>query len=299
MNVFTKINNKLKTYKKQKKEDIYNRTRIDRFEFSQDIKKSFPVGDSYWLHVARHIRSIAESDEVNFFRDPEVILHLASENSSLGYRLLDKIRSHPQGSNILNKCTTPPWGAPFLLKNYPFVSPTTASHIANTLSIYDLCGQEISSILDFGGGYGGLARCIATLNPDIKITIFDLPEMHYVQNKFLDATTSFGNYHFSSKVDTLESINFDVFNASFSLSEVPLTDRDIIEKFIMNNFKSVHIIFQDNFNGIDNIEYMCHFKKRLEARGWVIEILKYDWYGWSSAWVLRGHANSPSASRVV
>jgi len=148
MNLFNKISKIIEL----KNEIYYNSLRINRRATRASNNKSFPSGDPYWLNVARLIKEVAENDQANFFRYPEVILHLASENSSLGYMLLDKISSHPLGRSILNKCSTPPWGAPFLLSKYPFVSPTTLSHIANILSIYDCFGGENSTILDFGGG---------------------------------------------------------------------------------------------------------------------------------------------------
>jgi hypothetical protein len=288
MKLLNKIFNRIARYRKEKKERDYNSARVDRRDFQEGINKPFPAGDVYWLNVAKHIKSVAEDKQENFFRDPEVILHLASENSVLGYRILNKIRLHPLGNSFINKCSTPAWGAPFILQNYPFLSPTTASHIANILSIYDSWDQKISSILDFGGGYGGFARCMAMLDPDIEINIVDLPEMQYVQNKFLSATTSFGNYRYFGDIDDLVAVNVDVFNASFSFSETPLRYREKVEKFIIKNSKSVHIIFQSVFNGIDNLEYMDQFRKRLEKHGWLVCIKKYDWYGWDSAWLLSG-----------
>ena len=292
MKLLNKIFNRIVRHMKAKKERIYNCARIDRRDFQEGINKHFPAGDAYWINVAKHIKSVAENDHANFFRDPEVILHLASEDPGLGYRLLDKIRLHPLGSCVLTKCSTPSWGAPFILKKYPFLSPTTASHLANILSIYELSGQEISSILDFGGGYGGFARCMAMLDPNVEINIVDLPEMQYVQNKFLNATTNFGKYRFFNDIDDLFSVNVDVFNASFSFSEVPRSYRERVEAFIVNNSKNVHIIFQSRFNGIDNLEYMGDFKKRLETNGWLVKIEKYDWYGRDSAWLLSGRCKT-------
>ena len=42
------------------------------------------------------------------------------------------------------------------------------------------------SILEIGGGYGGLARIFKTLHPEISYTIIDLPESLYFSKKFLE-----------------------------------------------------------------------------------------------------------------
>ena len=76
---------------------------------------------------------------------------------------------------------------------------------------------------------------MAMLDPDIETNIVDLPEMQYVQNHFLSATTSFRDYRYFSDIDDLFSVNVDVFNASFSFSETPLSDRERVVKFIIQN----------------------------------------------------------------
>jgi hypothetical protein len=270
-------------------ENKFNQNRSDRFGYKKSQEnKYFPKGEGYWLAVAADIKATAQVDEENFFRDPAVILHLASENPTLGYRILEKIKSHPLGRQVLSKCGTPAWGAPFLLRKYPFLSPTTASHIANILSIYDSFGKNISSIIDFGGGYGGFAQCVAKLDKNIDIEIIDMPEMLYVQSRYLECTTSSYNCEFNNDIDQLISDRYEIFNASFSFSEVSVNDRSRIEDFIINKLMGVHIIFQSSFNGVDNIKYMNEFKIRLEQHDWRVTIEQYDWYGWSDAFVLTG-----------
>ena len=130
----------------------FNNSRYDRNESREKQEVNiFPSGVDYWPAVAKKI--LQASNDTHFFLNQAVILHLASENSTLGYRLLKKIQDHPRGYELLNKNQTPSWGSPFLLEKYPFLSPTTASHIANLLSITDAFGgEQSSSFIDFGGG---------------------------------------------------------------------------------------------------------------------------------------------------
>lgn len=238
----------------------------------------------YWNKVAVEIYRAAEFDRGrHFFKNPVVINHLASEDSLLGYRLVKKIIAHEFGIDLLNKCSTPPWGSPFLLKHFPFCSPTTASHLANILAIQDVFNLDMSqckTFIDFGGGYGGLARCLVQISNLIEVSIIDLPKMHLVQKKYLASTTSSANkVQFFSEANDLDGFNYEIFNASFSMSEVPIANRENIENLIFNKVLRCFIIFQDNFNNINNKSYMYELAEKLEAKSWDVAIEKYDWYG--------------------
>ena len=277
-------------------EFIFNKNIINRKKFIKDSKINFfPKEENYWISVALEIARAADLNNGKyFFLNKEVILHLASQNSKLGYRLLEKIQSHLKGEELLNKCTTPSWGSPFLLKKYPFASPTTLSHLANLLSIYDSFGQELKlykSFVDFGGGYGGLARCLHQISNKINISIVDLISMHYVQKKYLNHTLDFDEQIlFFKDINELNG-NYEIFNASFSFSEISLEKRREIENFIIKKCSKLHIIFQSNFNNINNNKYMNDFSTRLKAEGWQVSIKPYDWYGWDSVSVMTGKSS--------
>jgi hypothetical protein len=257
-------------------ESSFNRSRLDRNPVAQIALGPIERQD-YWASVGRRIKEVSETQERSFFHDPVVILHLASENYRLGYRLIEKIYAHPLGQDLLNRCGTPSWGSPYLLRKYPFLSPTTASHIANLLSIYDHFGSRFSSILDFGGGYGGLARCISQVGDVKNIYVCDIPDMIDVQRRYLEKTLESHKVEFFSDINILEC-EFNIFNASFSFSEMPIEDRLKVEDQIIKYAGAAHIIFQPSFNGVDNEQHMNKFKCRLKASGWKAIIIKYEMY---------------------
>jgi len=274
-------------------QDVYfNRNIIGRTKTDNKLKKkNFSINkNQYWNVISKRILDASNhNDGKNFFQDRDVILHLASENINLGYKLVNKIRSHPHGEGLLNKCTTPSWGSPFLLKKYPFASPTTLSHLANLLSIYDSFGQELKlykSFVDFGGGYGGLARCLHQISKKINISIVDLITMQHVQKKYLNHTLDLDDrINFFKNINELND-NYEIFNASFSFSEISLEKRRDVENFVIEKCSKLHIIFQSNFNDIDNKKYMNDFSIRLKGEGWQVSIKPYDWYGWDSTSVM-------------
>ena len=209
----------------------------------------------------------------------------------MGYKFIKKIRGHKLGEELLNKCQTPRWGSPFLLKRFPFLSPTTASHLANIISIYDSFGKEFRNykqVVDFGGGYGGLAKCLCEISNNIQVNIIDLPRMLEVQKKYIHKTSDFKKRIFFYKNVNFLKNKYCLFNASFSFSEMPLVQRKNIENFIINKCKRIHIVFQNNFNSVDNIKYMKKFALKLRARNWKVSFKPYG-YGSGSKYVMYGN----------
>jgi len=274
--MFYKIKNKLNQLSEKK----FNQNIIDRNK-KKISKKKFTNTKDYWNTVSYEILKAANpKNEKYFFRNWAVILHLASEDYKLGYKFIDKIKSHKLGDELLNKCQTPAWGSPFLLKKFPFLSPTTASHLVNLISIYDAFNDDFNNykhVIDFGGGYGGLAKCFCEISKNIKINIIDLERMLKVQKKYILKTSNYQKRVFFFK--NIKSLNkkYCLFNASFSFSEVPLNERKNIERLIMNKCKRLHIIFQDKFNGVDNIKYMNEFALKLKEKNWKIFFKPYGY----------------------
>lgn len=269
----------------------FNKNIIDRNKYLDIKKKQYPKGKDYWNSVSLEIKKAAENkNEKYFFRNWAVIVHLAYPDWTLGYKFINKIKDHKLGEELLNKCQTPPWGSPFLLKKFPFLSTTTASHLANIISIYDSFGDKFKNfknIVDFGGGYGGLARCLCQISKNMLINIVDIQRMLEIQKKYILKTSNFEKRIFFYKdVNSLKN-KYCLFNASFSFSEVPVDQRKNIEDFIINKCKRVHIIYQNNFNNVDNIKYMSKFALKLRSRKWKVFFKPYG-YGSSSKFIMYG-----------
>lgn len=282
-----KIRNKLNNFL----ETSFNRNLIDRKNYIDIKKKKIQKKSNYWDIVSKEIQKAASSkNEKFFFRNWAVTLHLASEDHSLGYKFIKKIKGHKLGEELLNKCQTPRWGSPFLLKRFPFLSPTTASHLANIISIYDSFGNEFRNykqVVDFGGGYGGLAKCLCEISNNYQINILDLPRMLEVQKKYIQKTSNFKKRIFFYKNINFLKNKYCLFNASFSFSEVPLVQRKNIENFIINKCKRIHIVFQNNFNNVDNIKYMNQLALKLRSKKWKVFFKSYG-YGSNTKFIMYG-----------
>lgn len=278
-------------------EKHYNNRRIDRkiYRYWNDSIKNINYSN-YWEKVSFQILNASIKENGNkFFLNRYVIDHIASENSKLGYHILAMLRKHKDGIKLLNLIQTPPWGAPYLLSKYPYLSPTTTSHIANIVAILDMLQIEITklrSFVEFGGGYGGLARCLLTLSQNINIYIVDIEEMHRVQQNYLNNTlTKKYSIDYYKNVNDINENNIDIFNASFSFSELPLDKRENIIKFIQRKCNAFFIIYQEKFNDIDNKKYMENLKNNFKDNNWFVKIENYKWYLSKDCHIIYGKKN--------
>ena len=112
-----KIENKLNKIS----ETSFNKNIIDRKKFSNVKKIKIKKNINYWNVVSKEIQKAANNkNEKYFFRNWAVILHLASEDHSLGYKFIKKIKDHKIGEELLSKCQTPNWALLFYLRNFHF-----------------------------------------------------------------------------------------------------------------------------------------------------------------------------------
>ena len=234
-----------------------------------------------WDECSKEINRIFFDENHNFFKSDIVKLHLAMPQTPLGLQIHKLLSSDAYGQKLLNLIQDSPLGSPELLKKYPLLSTTTLTHIANIYSIYSELGYSSTSkinILEFGGGYGGLGRAILNCNKNNRVTIIDIPRMLEIQNSYINKTSSNSENASYINIDQLPiDKSFDVFNATFSLSESPVYVRKKITNYIKTNVDSFFIVFQSNFDGHDNEALFKEFTNELSDL-FRIEKKLYKWY---------------------
>ena len=105
---------------------------------------------------------------------------------------------------------------------------------------------KFNSILELGGGYGNMARLCYRCGFNGQYNIVDLPEFALLQKYYLDYHGVKANWE-----PNLEQ-EFDLFIATWSLSEIPLEDRIPYENL---NCKYFLMAFGPEYAGIDNCKY--------------------------------------------
>lgn len=126
--------------------------------------------------------------------------------------------------------------------------------------------------IDFGGGYGNMARLLVHLNANIIVDIVDIPAMLMLQKAFLQTTISNKTMlerirlHHSTVEDYNRVIMADNslnphihFNATFSLNETPFSIRDNIERDLIRNADSFFIAYTLKHLGLDNTHWIDSF----------------------------------------
>jgi hypothetical protein len=252
--------------------------------------------EEYWPNVARYINRKYFSEPDNFFKDAIVQSHIANPDFIMGEIIVKYLWKTDYGNKILRLYSDSIHCNPVLMPQFPSISPTTASHLANLYSIYeklslDILSQETIKVVDFGGGYGGFARLLLTLSENIQVTIIDMQEMLDIQYDFISKTTKSSNRLFmETSIDKISraQIKSTLFNASFSLSETTKDFRDLCIDYIYLNCDNFFIIYQNEFHGIGNdvlmVELANHLKDKFEIRS----SFYGDWMNANDAMVVYG-----------
>lgn len=184
------------------------------------IRATMYVGESGYLHE--------ELDELQALPDWEHYRATCLRNGVMGDDLLDGL-----GCNAIHQ----------------------AYHLAQFEQRTGKRVDELSTIVEFGGGYGELAHVIYKLGFRGMYYLYDLPEMLTIANHYLsknNVPVILG--------DALDPIKHkpDLFIALLSLCEVPIPTRAKFMKAITP--KGALCLYQETFDPYDNIQYFTELQ---------------------------------------
>ena len=118
-----------------------------------------------------------------------------------------------------------------------FISPTTVRYLKNTSDIVNKFGTSFDSIVEIGGGYGGLCKVLSSFVKFDQYLLLDLEECNMLSRKYLsyfDLPTM--SYRAEEIVDVDE--NFDLLISNYALSECNReTQMMYIERFVKKSDK--------------------------------------------------------------
>lgn len=151
---------------------------------------------------------------------------------------------------------------------------------------------DLSSIVEFGGGYGAMALVCRRLGFRGSYTILDVPEFALLQEFFLSNLGIGGILHFTpDKYLSLPTQDHlwkerrdDLFMAGYSLSEIPFPDRDeVLRAWPATSYLFWYNDFEDYQNDVYFQEYLPKMLPEYQWRHWRIEHMPpTNWYtiGW-------------------
>ena len=132
--------------------------------------------------------------------------------------------------------------------------------------------EKTRVVVDIGGGYGGLARLIKLARPEVKIVLFDLPEINTVQTYFLsqsfpDATVlTFADLHGN------ETLTPGKTGADFIVLPGPLVDR--LEPDAFEGVINTRSMMEMDLETVSM--YLEHIQRKLGVGGFFYCLNRYE-----------------------
>ena len=151
-------------------------------------------------------------------------------------------------------------GSPVIYE-YPSVgeiSPTTIRYIKNTSDIINKFGNSFDSIVEIGGGYGGLCKVLSSFIKFEQYLLLDLEECNLLSRKYLSHFDLPTLSYRSEEIDEIDE-NFDLLISNYAFSECHKeVQQDYIERFIKksNNFYIMHNNFHLELGTIPHEQFV-------------------------------------------
>ena len=151
-------------------------------------------------------------------------------------------------------------GSPVIYE-YPSVgeiSPTTIRYIKNTSDIVNKFGTSFDSIVEIGGGYGGLCKVLSSFIKFEQYLLLDLEECNLLSRKYLSHFNLPTLSYRSEEIDEIDE-NFDLLISNYAFSECHKeVQQDYIERFIKksNNFYIMHNNFHLELGTIPHEQFV-------------------------------------------
>ena len=117
------------------------------------------------------------------------------------------------------------------------ISPTTIRYLKNTSDIVNKFGTSFKSIVEIGGGYGGLCKVMSSFVDFEQYLLLDLEECNMLSTKYLGLFDLPTMSHQAEEIVDVEN-NFDLLISNYALSECNReTQMMYIERFVKKSDK--------------------------------------------------------------
>lgn len=241
---------------------------------SIQVDKAFSESERAWLENCIELRKQI------LWRDPRNFLQWGVVKRTMFHECkqaeLDFLKELPNWNSLEAVLIEDPVGNPKRFSGMLTSSGNLIHHLYNVsqfLSVYPVSIQKMPQVVEFGGGYGSMARLFYKMGFSGRYVIFDVPEFAALQEYFLSSLdvsvpvfrkptkdrgvvilTDIEDFKKQCALDQI-----DLFIATWSISESPVELREIVLKAVENG-RYWLIAYQKQFQDIDNVEY---FKKHM------------------------------------
>jgi hypothetical protein len=137
------------------------------------------------------------------------------------------------------------------------ISPTTIRYIKNVSDIITKFGSNFKTIVEIGGGYGGLCKVLSSFIDFDSYLLVDLEECNLLSRRYLNHFNLPTFSYTSEEIEVHE--DFDLFISNYAFSECTReTQLEYIEKFLKKSkyFYMMHNNFHLESGNISHVEFI-------------------------------------------
>lgn len=217
---------------------------------------------SDWLDWLNKIKEEFNNNKDSFLQQENIsrTIHPQHGGNNVYQHLKSKV-------DYLDKLQDQKFGKPKIKfdNKFSLTSIESTYHILKLKEFFNIEPKDLDRVTDIGGGYGYLCYSFHQLGFKGNYTICDFEIMNNIQNHYLTNTLDNANYNCVTLIPENLSTNIDnsFLIGTYSISEMPLNDRQIIEPYYKEH-KYIMIIYKGNAKfGVDNLKYFDKLKNSL------------------------------------
>ena len=242
--------------------------------------------EAEWSSNMNRLRELAMggADPVDFLQW-DVIRHTMFVNSpKFVKKELELLRKKKDWKSRWEPAIHESWvGSPDHTRFCEYSSGNLIHHIFHLAQFEEKTGVKIdslSTIVEFGGGYGSMCRACHNLGFKGRYIIFDLPHFSSLQRFYLKSLklpvmrpneVENSSIHCCSDIEDLQRVlslsgiaQKSLFIATWSLSETPMHVRDMFMPSV-SGLGNYLIAYQHSFGEVNNIDYFRDWKNTING----------------------------------
>jgi hypothetical protein len=245
------------------------------------------AAEAEWVrHVNRLRQLVLTANPRRFLRWDVILETMFVHRAAYTAAELAFLQSRPSWPNQWRPAVEEsPVGDPPRYPPYPASSGNLIHHAHHVARFEDSTGlrvQDMSAVVEFGGGYGSMCRLLLNLGFRGRYWIYDLPLFSALQRYYLGSLgftvtepesytgTDYAVHCVSDRQrlpahPSVETGRGRLFMATWSLSETP---RDVREQLLplVEDFDAFLIAYQFRFGEVDNVSFFREWTDKLKGR---------------------------------
>ena len=225
-----------------------------------------------WEGLLQNISDEYKNSPTDFLRRPTISKTVHPKCNDLAKRYYaEMVKSSFCNEKIFPQLNDSKVGNPHQVGILPNCSPVSITHayqlhiLKKHLGIF-VPQEEISYIVELGGGYGHTCRMIMNFGYTGRYSIIDFPLMLNIQKDFLERNTinNVGYYPLDMVQVQPKKNETSILFASFSVNEMPMEARRHIEPYYVQ-YDYLFFAHNSAFDGVDNVDYFKELKTKLSS----------------------------------